>query len=432
MRVKQHLAAAAVSAGLFVPFSAHATNGYQLIGVGSLQKGVAGAVTAMPESAMTAITNPAGMARIGNRTDFSMEAFLPEPTMDFTGSFGEKADSAVSMYGIPALGWTAPVSDEHSNVYFGGGIYGTSGLGVDYGSTLMAPAAASPFGADTYYEGYSSISFWQMAPTLAWNSSDRLSLGVSLNIDYQAVAFMQRFQLDTDATPGPDTTAVNFDLSRGAQAFGYGLTFGALFDVNDKLTLGATYKSKQYFPDLEYQLGYGDIQNIQTSNCPGVCPAGTYKMDLDYPQQLAAGLAYRVTSAVTVSADVKWIDWSSTMSEIKISGPSGTRVTMPAGWSDQTVYAIGVKWAASPRVNLRAGYNYAKSPIDEKDVDNNYILPGIVESHYTIGGDYALNKYWDLAFHYMYAPEVTLKSPTTNAEIGLSEQSVGINIGYKF
>ena len=43
-------------------FSVHATNGYQLIGVGSYQKSMGGAVTSNPDTAMTAITNPAGMA----------------------------------------------------------------------------------------------------------------------------------------------------------------------------------------------------------------------------------------------------------------------------------------------------------------------------------------------------------------------------------
>jgi len=72
----------------------HATNGYQLIGIGAYQKSLGGAVTAKPGSAMTAITNPAGMARIGKRADFSMEMFMPERFVDFTALGGEKNESA--------------------------------------------------------------------------------------------------------------------------------------------------------------------------------------------------------------------------------------------------------------------------------------------------------------------------------------------------
>ncbi len=163
-------------AGATVSASAIATNGYQLIGVGSYQNSLAGAVTANPGSAMTAITNPAGMARIGKRADFSLEMFMPDRFVDFTSLGGEASDSAAEQYGVPALGWTAPIDEDNKDVYFGGGIYGTSGLGADYPLTRFAGAGV--FGADPlYFEGYSAIQFWQMAPTLAWNVNKKLTLG---------------------------------------------------------------------------------------------------------------------------------------------------------------------------------------------------------------------------------------------------------------
>ena len=133
--------AAAVAAVSLLPVSALATNGYQLIGVGSYQKSLGGAVTANPGSAMTAITNPAGMIRIGRRSDFSMEGFMPTRKTDFSAYGGDTVESDASLYGVPAIGWTAPVGDRE-DLYFGGGMYGTSGLGVDYGETLMMPAQA--------------------------------------------------------------------------------------------------------------------------------------------------------------------------------------------------------------------------------------------------------------------------------------------------
>lgn len=415
------------------PLSAAATNGYQLIGIGGYQKSLAGAVTAAPGTAMTAVSNPAGMARIGKRTDFSMEAFMPSRSADFSALGGEKGDSAVDMYGVPALGWTAPVADG-SDFYFGGGMFGTSGMGVDYAATRMAPGFfADPsnpasFVADPVnWEGYSNLSFWQMAPTLAWNVNSRYSVGVSLNIDYQSVAFKQRVTTDSHMV------LQNFDLSRGASGFGYGLGVGVLFDVTDSLTVGFNYKSKQEFKPMEFQLGYGDI-----SNGPGAeAPAGTYTLDLDFPQQAAVGVAFDATPALTVSADVKWIDWSSTMEKLAVEGPGGMSVAMDPGWEDQTIYAVGVNYALNKSIDLRAGYNHAKSPFGDDKVSHNLILPAIVETHYTVGMDVALNNHWELALHYMMVPEKTLTAPATDAnmpgaEISLSERSFGANIGYRF
>ncbi len=419
---------------------AFATNGYQLIGIGSYQKSLGGAVTANPGTAMTAITNPAGVARVGSRADFSLEAFMPDRSADFGATGGGKADSNAELYGIPAIGWTAPVSDESPDVYFGGGMYGTSGLGVDYPRTPMMPSGIPnglpSGGTGMYFEGYSSIAFWQMAPTLAWQQSDQLTLGASLNLDLQQVAFMQRVSDDAG------TPLANFDLSRSATAFGLGVSLGMLYDVNERLTLGAAYKSKQSFGDLQYNVGVGDLAGGSGFDCTGgACPAGSYKLGLDYPQQLAVGLAYRATDRVEVSADLKWINWSSTMDRLQIKGPSGAVVTLAPGWNDQTVVAVGVGFAATDRLNLRAGFNYAKSPIDSRDVAQNLILPGVVETHYAVGFDYALNSHWEVGGHMMHVPEKSLRAPANSGspsdpnnsqKISLSETSVGVNLGYRF
>lgn len=150
--------------------------------------------------------------------------------------------------------------------------------------------------------------------------------------------------------------------------------------MNDQFTIGASYKSKQEFSALEYQLTAGDITNMGAP-----LPAGTYKLDLDFQQQVAVGIAFRPTSQWTISADLKWINWSDTMDKLS----------------------------------------------------SNLILPAIVESHYTMGADFRLNNRWDLGFHYMYVPEKTMTAPATDAmapgaAISLSETSFGANIGYRF
>ncbi len=415
----------AIAVILFFSTPVLATNGYQLIGVGSYQKSLAGAVTALPGSNMTAVSNPAGMIRIGNRADFSMEAFMPERNTDFSAFGGSIAESNSEIYGIPAIGWNGPVGNR-DDLVFGGGMYGTSGMGVDYSSTLMMPA--------TYWDGYSSIAFWQMAPALAWQASEKLSIGASVNIDFQQVAFKQRIMADTDADQQGDLILMNFDLGRSASAFGFGITLGVLYDITDMVTLGASYKSKQFFTDLEYQLANGDIDMTFFGGAP--LAAGTYKLDLDFPQQFAFGIAVHATQSLTIAADVKWIEWSDTMNKLSVIGP-GSTTAMDPGWDDQVIYAIGVAYKATDNVNLRAGFNYSESPIDETSASSNLILPAIVETHYTLGADYKFNEHWDIGFHYMYVPEVTIISGPTatfppGIKISLSEQSFGMNLGYRF
>lgn len=142
---------------------------------------------------------------------------------------------------------------------------------------------------------------------------------------------------------------------------------------------------------------------------------------------------------LTVSADIKWINWSDTMDKLAVKGPNGTQRTMDPGWDDQTVFALGANWGVSDGIEVRAGYNYAKSPIQDEDVARNLILPAVVESHYTVGAGFDLAGGWELDAHYMYVPEKTFTAPNDQTsmmdngqEIGLSETSFGINLGYRF
>lgn len=422
----------------------HATNGYQLTGIGAYQKSLGGAVTAKPGSAMTAITNPAGMARIGKRADFSMEMFMPERFVDFTATGGEKMESAADLYGVPALGWTAPTS-EGSDVFFGGGMYGTSGLGTDYPLTQFSAAGGGM--PAMYFEGYSAIQFWQMAPTLAWNASDKLTYGVSLNIDYQSVAFKQGFIADTNGDTVADTTMTSFDLSRTAQAFGYGISLGVLYDITDDLTVGASYKSKQTFSTLKYQLSNGDIQDftgqLPINGCDmgdlngdgasdDICPAGTYSLNLDFPAMYSVGMAYQLNKFTSLSLDVKQIEWSSTLDRLDVKGPNGELITLAAGWDDQTIIALGIEVAVNYALNVRAGYNKADAPFEESSTDNNYILPAVTQSHFAFGLDYRINRYWQIGMHASKATDETYTSPNTGAKIGLGITTFGINLGYLF
>jgi len=233
---------------------------------------------------------------------------------------------------------------------------------------------------------------------------------------------------DTDADQRGDTVLMNFDLGRNASAFGFGISLGALYDINDMVTVGASYKSKQFFSELEYQLADGDID--MTAFGGGPLPAGKYSLELDFPQQAAIGVAVHIIPAITIAADMKWIDWSDTMGKLAVKGP-GASVAMDPGWDDQFVYAIGLAYRVNDSLNLRAGFNYAESPIDATNAANNLILPAVVETHYTVGADFKLDEHWDIGFHYMYVPENSVTA-VTGEKISLSEQSAGMNLGYRF
>lgn len=441
---------AAVIAGLTLPASAWATNGYQLIGIGAYQKSLAGAVTANPGSAQTAISNPAGIGRIGPRADFSAELFRPDRFNDFSdvefapgAGGGEKQRSDTRDYGVPSLGWSAPISDDRS-LWFGGGFFGTSGLGVDYPVTDVATNPINGEPAD--FDGHSSITFAQISPTVAARLDDRLTVGAAPVIAFQSVGFQQRFRnmpnpnFDPNQQPGPNNPMgvdQNFNLGTPSNAFGAGFSLGLLYDLTPELTLGASYQSRIWFESVKWNLRSEDIsgQDAQGNQFSPNQGEGTWKMGLDYPQQLAVGLAWKVTPDITLSGDIKWIEWSDTLESLSVRGPDGEKFHMDPEWDDQWVLALGAAWDVSRTWQLRAGFNYAESPIDDDYVDRNLLLPAIMETHFTFGGTVQLPHDWHLDFALMYAPENKQTQdggPFDGATIGMDQTSYTVNIGYHF
>ncbi|AOV16496.1 hypothetical protein BJI67_04895 [Acidihalobacter aeolianus] len=445
LNLKHSLIASSIAAALGFAGAAHATNGYNLIGIGAYQMGMAGAVVSDPGSAMTAISNPAGMTEVRPQTDFSMEAFLPKRDVNFTATGGQKISSDSNMYGVPALGWSAPTSSG-SNVYFGGGMYGTSGMGVDYPYTAngVMPQSQVPPGQDASFNGFSNIALWQMAPALAWKVNDQLSLGVALDIGYMSASFLQSYGFAAAPSPAGGTAygPYSINMTRSASAFGLGATVGLLYKINPMWTVGAEYTSSQTYK-LNYNLAPGDI-TVPGGASPFApagyaFPGGKYTLTMKTPQTASLGVTMNPTSTLAVSAQVKWIDWKDVMNNLSITGPMDFTGFTPK-WKSQTVVAVAANYYVTPKFQVRAGYNYAKSPIDSNAVAYNLILPAVVETHYTAGFTYDLNKRWTIGGAYMIAPQKSYTAPMTASmtdpskgqKVSLSEQAVSFNIGYKF
>lgn len=68
--------------------AAQATNGYFTHGYGVKAQGMGGVGIALPQDALAAASNPAGMALVGDRVDFGMTWFRPQRASELSGTAG--------------------------------------------------------------------------------------------------------------------------------------------------------------------------------------------------------------------------------------------------------------------------------------------------------------------------------------------------------
>ena len=365
--------------------TALATNGDQRVGLNATQAGMAGAVVAMPEDSATLFTNPAGLAGLGMesvRLDMGFSLLNPPRSIN-----GRDSDSNLSFLPTGAVAFRL-----NPRLVLGMGLSGVSGFGVDVADAF--PNLAGNQSVVTQRE------VLQFSPALAFQITDRLALGASLNIYNQSLAL----------------SSPQFSLPQNRQ-FGFGVTLGATWRASPAWQLGLAYTSKQDANAHEFNTADGRVS-----------------LDLDGPARLALGAAYLGTPGLVVEADVKRIWFNDVRDQVAFTRPAGYGGPVPAlipfGWKDQTVYAIGMRKQVGPATTLRLGLNHGASPIGAAVVDSNLGSVAIVETQLGLGVTRRLTENLSGNFAYSHAFENRLTSPTGN-RISLEQHWLHFQVSYQ-
>ena len=299
--------------------AALATNGDSMLGLTALQWARGGAVVAAPVDVPSMMYNPAAAGEIKiDKAGFDMSVGVLGASRSINTS-----ESGSDNYLAMGVGSVAKLTDRLSLGLVAGGV---AGLGVDF------PAS----GATNDASVVSTKSLFKVSPTLAYAITDKLTVGVAPQLGYQSLALK---------TPA-------FALPQVGE-FGIGASLGAIYHLTPQLQAGLAYTSKMNVHEYTFNGTAGTTTK-----------SDKYTMKMDVPQTVAGGIAYRPMSGLLLEADIKWIDYSSTMDRVDLRNSSGaTTQTLAFGWSDQTVYSIAAEYEAFKGITFRAAYKYGKSPI---------------------------------------------------------------------
>ena len=391
MRNRQYLSLA-VALLVAIPGSSMATNGYFSHGYGTKSKGLAGGGSALPQDALAAATNPAGMVWVGDRIDLGASLFSPhrEYTAD-SGAFnvmGGNHTSDNTLFLIPNFGWNKTLDDNSS---IGVSVYANGGMNTEYTNQ----------GGGAFFEGTAGVDLKQLFVNLnyARKFNEKASWGVGLIIAAQAFEAkgLGNFSPFVANPPATDLTDTGHDISYGA-----GLKFGVQGEILDGLTLAGSYQTKTRMTEFD------DYRDLFAEDG-----------DFDIPATATIGLAWNPVQNHTFTFDVQRIWYSGVES---ISNPMGDLFNCPAlggadtqsclggnngagfGWDDMTVYKLGWQWQPNSMWTARLGYSYGEQPISAPDVTFNILAPGVVEEHFTFGLTRKIGKDQEINFAAMYAP----------------------------
>ena len=338
---------------------------------------------------------------------------MPKVKASVTGALGQgkiKDDSEDEVYAIPAFGLSVPITDGLSppDWRFGLAAYGVTGLGVDYRETSLD----DPDGPLITGE-YTQLQSMRFAPAFGYQPSAKLSFGLAGIVEYS-----------------------NLDLGNGSDwDYGFGVQGGAIFRPINDVSLGLNIITPR---KLEFK-------NVADFDANGSLD----DLDLEAPMEIGAGAAYGLSNFL-IEVDVKWINWSDA---------DGYK---DFDWNDQWVFAIGGQYQPIPKLFLRAGYNYAKTPVEDNDgfngrstknvqgkvIPSEYYyetfrligFPALAEHHITVGIGYEFTQTFSVNMGYMHAFKNKLKETGSDPfgnegveiESELTENAIDFGLTWRF
>jgi len=445
------LLSASIVAALLMPSMAHATLGMDLIGFGAKSRGMGGIGVAYAQDTLSIAYNPANAAKVGpSRFDIGGELFNPkmavkhnsaqlpvdDPANPDSLGIGE---SRHELFPMPFLGYAEQINNELS--------WGVAVVGAGMVTSYDQSAPDTFFNFQGLAASKIGVYLIRMLilPTLAYELNDDVTVGVSLVVGMQG--FKGRgFEAFGDL--GFANTSSEF-LASNQWDWGYGLgiKLGALWDVNDNLTIGVNYAPRVNMSEFDRYKGLFAEQG-----------------DFDVAEEYALGINYKINKKSNISFEVSEVKYNDVKSignpgpnaadfsdfnplcpgidtpDCKLGGDNG----MGFGWTNQTRYKIGGDYQYSEKITLRAGWAYAKAPIPEDQVLFNLLAPATTENNLTFGASYQYEDDIEISVNYLHGFENTIKGPTAftplgqapvqsaNGAISMVQNAVGIMLGLKF
>ncbi|MEI6708156.1 MAG: outer membrane protein transport protein [Methylococcales bacterium] len=414
------LSASIVAMMVLFPAVSQATNGYFAHGYGARSKAMAGVGAALPQDAMAAAVNPAGMAFVGNRFDVEIELFSPHreysvsgtPTMA-QGAFplnSGTVKSSSDYFPVPTIGFNYKLD---ANQSVGLTVFGNGGMNTNYPD--FASQTCPPGGSGTFCSGKTGIDLAQafISPSYAHSfANNKFSLGIA---PIFAVQSFKARGLNSFAGFSSDPQHLS-DLGRD-YSYGGGVRVGGLVNILPNLHLGASYKSRIFMSRFHDYAGLFAEQG-----------------SFDIPESINAGLAWDINEHFTTAFDVEHIRYSSIKSVHNPLLPNlqtaqlGNNQGAGFGWKDMTVFKLGTQWRQNKNWTWRAGVSYGEQPIPKSQVLFNVLAPGVQEWHLTTGFTRSLSDKDDLSFAFMYSPSKTVSgtnplSPSQNIDLQMYQLS---------
>lgn len=404
---------AAVTAITATVASLHA-EGYQINTLSAKQEGMGHTGVALRLGTESQFFNPAGLGFMDSQFDASAsltgisataKATLPDGTTWKTDNGISTPISASAAFSI------------YDNFKAGIAFYTPYGSSIKWGDNWPGAVLNQSV----------SLKVFTIQPTFAWRIIDRLSIGAGLTINWGNVDLNKGLVTasTTDRLLGalamtgalpimgidPDyrfgtTTPASINL-KGSTRLAVGFNVGAMFDISDRWTVGAQFRSR-----VAMKVNCGDA-SLRYANTTAhkllneelkVIDQANFRSEMPCPYVLAFGVSYRPAANVVIAADAQLTGWKTYRAldiEFLDDNIKAFNQHIEKNYSNAWAFKAGVQWGVTRRLDLRAGVMVDTDPVS--DVHYNPETPGMTKINPSVGLSFRPVKglSFDVAFVYV-------------------------------
>jgi long-chain fatty acid transport protein len=406
--------ASALAAALLPAVSGGDVRGQGLFlpSAGPINQSMGGASTAAPiDSAGAMYWNPAAISGI-RQSEMAFGFGLLLPSSDLTSSVPANTFGA----GVPPIALAGATGSEpgtcaiptisfvHRNQdspwTLGLGIFGVGGFSVNYAASTGANPILSPPPPNGIGLGrlYGKGQFYQMAPTVSFAVSEKLSIGVGPTLTMADVSLDPFFLAAPNDANGD--TFFTYGSGTGIRTiYGGGFQVGAYYITDYNIHLGASYKSQQWFEDIR-------ANSVDELGAPTVL-----KADVDLPSITSLGVAFDGIEGLLFATDVRYFAYGDADGFRQSGFDPGTGAVQGLGWRSVFSVSNGVQWTVGPRLTLRGGHSWNQNPIVDSQAMFNVQSSLIIQHWLSFGGTFRWSDRVSSSIAYTHGFENSISGP---------------------
>ncbi|MGL5682940.1 MAG: OmpP1/FadL family transporter [Marinifilaceae bacterium] len=428
--------------------------GYQVNVMSTKQTGMGHVGTAMKLGAESIHFNPAGLSFMEHPMDVSLGITGIYTKAKYKeGDYKAHTNNPISTPFYAYAGFK--VSE---NFAFG------LGINTPYGSHLKWPKNWK--GADLVEE--ISLKSYVLQPTVSYKFLDnKLSIGaglqlaignVSLTRGLMPVGYISTLagsnpivggilgQMGINAADYDDVVPARAKVT-GKSKVGVGYNIGVMYNVSEKVTVGATYrgeiKMKVDHGDAKLEFAGEKLKQVLSSILPPL-EEGTFRAQLPMPANLTVGVAYQPTDRWDLSLDIQGVFWNAYDSlNLKFTENvlNGYEIKAPKHYHNTMIFRTGAQYQATERTQVRAGFYFDTTPIRKNYY--NPETPGMNKIGLSAGSSYMPFENFEMDFAFLYIqgigrdgaytyPDVLNKKVMRTFEGHYNSHAFSLSIGFAY